>query len=127
MHATVYFRFFQFSSQIYLKVVGGFSVFKIDPLRRAFQASHSVLDLELISPDCLDPTMEIRGDLLSRSAGYYLLLSMHSCTRVLLAGVKRLLVLLNLIQGSKIYWHPCRKHCTSCWGRYGYANTSLNI
>lgn len=40
-----------------MKVVGGLDCFQIDPLRRAFQAWHSVLDLELISPDCLEPMM----------------------------------------------------------------------
>lgn len=29
---------------------------------------------------------------------------------------------------ANIYWHPsCGKHCTRCWGRYGYASTSRNV
>ena len=67
------FGIFQLASQIYLKVVSGPGNFKIDPLRRAFQVWQSILNLKLISsdlPDCLEPMMEIRGDLLSRSAGY---------------------------------------------------------
>lgn len=44
--------------------------------------------------------MEIRGDLLSTSGGYCLLFGMHSCIHVFL-DVKKLHVLLNLIQGGK--------------------------
>lgn len=47
--------------------------------------------------------------LLSRSAEYCVLFSVHSCIHVLLGCVKRLHILLNLIQGGKNYWHPCRK------------------
>lgn len=83
------FWIFQLTSQVSLKVAGSSCCFKIDSLRRAFQAWHSVLGLELIVTYC-------------RLAGYFPSSVMHSCAHVLLDGEKKLHVLLNLIGGSKL-------------------------
>lgn len=45
----------------------------------------------------------VNSDLLSRLAGYFLSSVMHSCAHVLLDGVKKLHVLLNLIRVVNFY------------------------